>query len=108
MHKSNCKNSLSLQSKFAYRILKAKWVNSSQHEFSSTIQIIGIDNLGLVNKITTIISENLNINMEKMSFDTEGDTFTGLITLKVKNKNIIDKLITRLKKIKGVDKVLRF
>ena len=108
VHKSNCKNSLSLQSKFAYRILKAKWVNSSQHEFSSTIQIIGIDNLGLVNKITTIISENLNINMEKMSFDTEGDTFKGLITLKVKNKNIVDKLITRLKKIKGVDKVLRF
>ena len=108
VHKSNCKNSLSLQSKFAYRILKAKWVDSSQHEFSSTIQIIGIDNLGLVNKITTIISENLNINMEKMSFDTEGDTFKGLITLKVKNKNIIDKLITRLKKIKGVDKVLRF
>ncbi len=108
VHKSNCKNSLSLQSKFAYRILKAKWVDSSQHEFSSTIQIIGIDNLGLVNKITTIISENLNINMEKMSFDTEGDTFKGLITLKVKNKNIVDKLITRLKKIKGVDKVLRF
>ena len=98
VHKSNCKNSLSLQSKFAYRILNAKWVDSSQYEFSSTIQIIGIDNLGLVNKITTIISENLNINMEKMSFDTEGDTFTGLITLKVKNKNIIDKLITRLKK----------
>jgi GTP pyrophosphokinase len=108
VHKLNCKNSLSLQSKFAYRILNAKWVDSSQYEFSSTIQIIGIDNLGLVNKITTIISENLNINMEKMSFDTEGDTFTGLITLKVKNKNIIDKLITRLKKIKGVDKVLRF
>ena len=108
VHKSNCKNSLSLQSKFAYRILKAKWVNSSQYEFSSTIQIIGIDNLGLVNKITTIISENLNINMEKMSFDTEGDTFKGRITLKVKNKNIVDKLITRLKKIKGVDKVLRF
>lgn len=108
VHKSNCKNSLSLQSKFAYRILNAKWIDSSQYEFSSTIQIIGIDNLGLVNKITTIISENLNINMEKMSFDTEGDTFTGLITLKVKNKNIIDKLITRLKKIKGVDKVLRF
>ena len=108
VHKSNCKNSLSLQSKFAYRILKAKWVDSSQYEFLSTIQIIGIDNLGLVNKITTIISENLNINMEKMSFDTEGDTFKGLITLKVKNKNIVDKLITRLKKIKGVDKVLRF
>ena len=108
VHKSSCKNALRLQSKFAYRILKAKWVDSSNYEFSSTIQIIGIDNLGLVNRITTIISENLNINMEKMSFDTEGDTFKGLITLKVKNKNIVDKLMTRLKKIKGVDKVLRF
>ena len=108
VHKSSCKNALRLQSKFAYRILKAKWVDSSHYEFSSTIQIIGIDNLGLVNRITTIISENLNINMEKMSFDTEGDTFKGLITLKVKNKNIVDKLMTRLKKIKGVDKVLRF
>ena len=108
VHKSSCKNALRLQSKFAYRILKAKWVDSSHYEFSSTIQIIGIDNLGLVNRITTIISENLNINMEKMSFDTEGDTFKGLITLKVKNKNIVDKLITRLKKIKGVDKVLRY
>ena len=108
VHKSSCKNALRLQSKFAYRILKAKWVDSSHYEFSSTIQIIGIDNLGLVNRITTIISENLNINMEKMSFDTEGDTFKGLITLKVKNKNIVDKLMSRLKKIKGVDKVLRF
>ena len=108
VHKSSCKNALRLQSKFAYRILKAKWVDSSHYEFSSTIQIIGIDNIGLVNRITTIISENLNINMEKMSFDTEGDTFKGLITLKVKNKNIVDKLMTRLKKIKGVDKVLRF
>ena len=108
VHKSSCRNALRLQSKFAYRILKAKWVDSSHYEFLSTIQIIGIDNLGLVNRITTIISENLNINMEKMSFDTEGDTFKGLITLKVKNKNIVDKLMTRLKKIKGVDKVLRF
>ena len=107
VHKSSCRNALRLQSKFAYRILKAKWVDSSHYEFSSTIQIIGIDNLGLVNRITTIISENLNINMEKMSFDTEGDTFKGLITLKVKNKNIVDKLMTRLKKIKGADKVLR-
>ena len=107
VHKSDCKNAVSLQSKFAYRILKAKWIDSTQHEFSSTIEIIGIDNIGLVNKITTIISENLNINMIKMSFDTEGDTFKGSITVRVKNKNIIDKLILRIKKIKGVYKVVR-
>ena len=107
VHKSDCKNAVSLQSKFAYRILKAKWIDSTQHDFSSTIEIIGIDNIGLVNKITTIISENLSINMRKMSFDTEGDTFKGSITIRVKNKNIIDKLILRIKKIKGVYKVVR-
>ena len=82
VHKSDCKNALSLQSKFAYRILKSKWIDSTQHDYTSTIQIVGIDNIGLVNKITTIISDNLSINMRKMSFDTEGDVFKGSITLR--------------------------
>ena len=107
VHKSDCKNALSLQSKFAYRILKSKWIDSTQHDYTSTIQIVGIDNIGLVNKITTIISDNLSINMRKMSFDTEGDVFKGSITLRVKNKKIIDKLIQRIKKIKGVYKAVR-
>ena len=107
VHKSDCKNSISLQSKFAYRIMKCKWIDPTQHDYTSKIQIIGIDNIGLVNQITTIISENLNINMRKMSFDTEGDVFKGSITFRVKNKNIIDKLIKRIKKIKGVYKVVR-
>ena len=107
VHKSDCKNSISMQSKFAYRILKCKWIDSTQHDYTSKIEIIGIDNIGLVNQITTVISENLNINMRKMTFDTEGDTFKGSITFRVKNKNIIDKLILRIKKIKGVYKVVR-
>ena len=107
VHKSDCKNALSLQSKFAYRILKSKWIDSTQHDYTSTIQIVGIDNIGLVNKITTIISDNLSINMRNMSFDTDGDVFKGSITLRVKNKKIIDKLIQRIKKIKGVYKAVR-
>ena len=106
VHKSDCKNALSLQSKFAYRILKSKWIDSTQHDYTSTIQIVGIDNIGLVNKITTIISDNLSINMRKMSFDTEGDVFKGSITLRVKNKKIIDKLIQRIKKLREFIKQL--
>ena len=108
VHRTDCKNAVSLRSNFSYRILAAKWIDSTQHEFRTTIQIIGIDNVGVLNKITTIISNSLNINMLKMSFDTEGDTFKGKITLNVSNKNILDKLINRLKKIHGVDKVVRF
>lgn len=107
IHKKDCPNSISLQSKFAYRILKSKWIDSSQEEFISIINISGIDIIGIVNEITKLISNSLNINMKKMHFDTEGNTFKGRITLKVKTKNILDKLILRLKKINGIEKVAR-
>ena len=104
----SCKNAISMQSKFAYRVMKAKWIDSLNHEYSSTIEILGIDNHGLLNTITKIISENLNLNMKKSVFTTEGDTFKGEITLTVKHKRILNELIDKLKKIPGVDKVVRF
>ena len=107
IHKKTCTNSISLQSKFAYRIIKSKWIDSSQEYFNSKIKISGIDNLGIVSEITRIISNSLNIDIKKMSFDTEENTFTGKITLKVKTKSILDKLIDRLKKINGIEKVIR-
>ena len=107
VHKKTCSNSISLQSKFAYRIIKAKWIDSTQEDFSSIIKISGIDNLGIVSEITRIISNNLSINMKKMSFDTYENTFAGSIKLQVKNKSILDKLIERLKKINGIEKVNR-
>ena len=108
VHKYSCKNAISMQSKFAYRVMKAKWIDSLNHEYSSTIEILGIDNHGLLNTITKIISENLNLNMKKSVFTTEGDTFKGEITLTVKHKRILNELIDKLKKIPGVDKVVRF
>ena len=107
IHKKTCTNSISLQSKFAYRIIKSKWIDSSQEYFNSIVKISGIDNLGIVSEITRIISNSLNIDIKKMSFDTEENTFTGKITLKVKTKSILDKLIDRLKKINGIEKVIR-
>ena len=108
VHKYSCKNAISMQSQFAYRVVKAKWIDSLNHEYSSTIEILGIDNHGLLNTITKIISENLNLNMKKSVFTTEGDTFKGEITLTVKHKRILNELIDKLKKIPGVDKVVRF
>ncbi|MDA7810408.1 RelA/SpoT family protein [Flavobacteriaceae bacterium] len=107
IHKKTCTNSISLQSKFAYRIIKSKWIDSSQEYFNSKVKISGMDNLGIVSEITRIISNSLNIDIKKMSFDTEENTFTGKITLKVKTKSILDKLIDRLKKINGIEKVIR-
>ena len=107
IHKKTCNNAVGLQSKFAYRLLKAKWIDSTIQDYTSTIKISGIDNLGIVNQITKLISNTLNINIKKMSFDTVDNIFRGKITLKVKTKNILNDLIKRLKKINGIEKVVR-
>jgi len=107
VHKKNCPNAISLQSNYAYRIISAKWIDSSQEEFTAEIKLTGIDNLGLVNQITEIISDNMHVNMRNLNFDTDGGTFSGRITVVVKNKAILKKLIENLKAVKGIDKVTR-
>ncbi len=107
VHKKNCPNAISLQSNYAYRIIAAKWIDSSQEEFTSEIKLTGIDNLGLMNEITEIISDNMHVNMRNLNFSTDGGTFTGKITVVVKNNAILKKLIDNLKRISGIEKVSR-
>ncbi len=107
VHKKNCPNAIALQSNYAYRIIGAKWIDSSQEEFTSEIKLTGIDNLGLMNEITEIISDNMHVNMRNLNFSTDGGTFTGRITVVVKNKSILKKLIEHLRQINGIDKVTR-
>ncbi|WP_420400259.1 RelA/SpoT family protein [Flagellimonas sp.] len=107
VHTKSCPNAISLQSNYAYRIMSAKWIDSSQEEFTADIRITGIDNLGLVNEITNIISDNLHVNMRNLNFSADGGTFTGQITLVVKNNNILKKLVNHLKQVEGIDKVSR-
>jgi GTP pyrophosphokinase len=107
VHKKNCPNALSLQSNYAYRIMLAKWIDSSQQVYTSQITLSGIDNLGLVNDITKLISENMHVNMKSISFSSDDGVFSGKITVQVKNQTMLKKLIDKLKKINGIDKVTR-
>jgi GTP pyrophosphokinase len=107
VHKKNCPNAISLQSNYAYRIIAAKWVDSTQEEFTAELQLSGIDNIGLINDITDIISDEMHVNMRNLNFGTDGGTFSGRITVVVKNNTILKKLMSNLKKINGIDKVSR-
>ena len=107
VHKKNCPNAVSLQSNYAYRIMPAKWIDSTQQEFFVKIEITGIDHIGLVNDITNIISENMLVNMKSISFESNDGLFSGKINVVVKNNTIIKKLLDKLKKINGIDKVRR-
>ena len=107
VHKKNCPNALSLQSNYAYRIMAAKWIDSSQQEYIAELRLTGIDTLGLINDITKVISSNMHVNMKSISFDTNGGLFNGKIKVVVKNNTVVDKLMQNLKKINGIEKVNR-
>ncbi|QSS97175.1 RelA/SpoT family protein [Psychroflexus sp. ALD_RP9] len=107
VHKKNCPNAIQLQSNYAYRILKAKWIDSSQEEFKASIKLTGLDNLGLISDITNEISKNLHVNMHSISFESNHGVFEGRIVVKVKNNSEIQRLLDRIKKIDGIDKATR-
>ena len=107
VHKKNCPNAISLQSNYAYRIIAANWIDASQEEFSAEIALNGLDNLGLVSNITKVISNQMNVNMRAINFNTDGGTFSGKIKVVVKNNDTLKKLIENLKHINGIEKVSR-
>ena len=107
VHKKDCSNSISLRSNYAYRVISAKWIDSQSHEFNTKINLTGIDDLGIISQITSTISDSMNVNMNKISFESNDGLFTGTISLEVKNKIILNQLLKSLKKIKGIEKVAR-
>ena len=107
VHKQNCPNAIQLQSNYAYRIIPAKWIDSSAQEFRADLELTGIDTLGLVNHVTREISEHMHVNMRGLNFTTNDGVFKGNITVIVQNKKHLHRLIENLKKINGIDKVIR-
>jgi GTP pyrophosphokinase len=107
VHKKDCPNAISLQSNYAYRIIPAKWIDSSQQEFKAILHITGMDTIGLTNKLTKVISDNMNVNIQSISLSGDAGIFKGQIAVIVQNNTILKKLIDNIKKIDGIDKVSR-
>ncbi|HQE34022.1 MAG TPA: RelA/SpoT family protein [Flavobacterium alvei] len=107
VHKRDCPNAISLQSNYAYRIMQAKWIDSSQQEFKAILHITGMDTIGLTNKLTKVISDNMNVNIQSISLSGDAGIFNGQIAVIVQNNNILKRLIDNIKQIDGIDKVSR-
>lgn len=107
VHKRDCPNALSMQSNYAYRIMIAKWIDSSQQEFKATLNIMGMDTLGLTNELTKVISNNMNVNIQNISLNGQAGIFNGQVTVIVQNNIVLKKLIDNIKKIDGIEKVTR-
>ena len=107
VHHKECPNALTLQSNFAYRVIPAKWIDSSSEQYTVVLKLSGIDRKGLVNEVTRMISNTKNVNINKINFDSEDQYFTGMIQVSVQNKTILSKLVTTLSKVNGIDKIVR-
>jgi len=107
VHKKDCPNAIRMQSNYAYRIIQAKWIDSSQEEFKAILKITGMDILGLTNDLTKVISNQMNVNIQSISLSSEAGIFNGQVAVVVQNNTILKKLIENIKKVDGVDKVIR-
>lgn len=107
IHRNNCPNARQLRANYAYRILAANWKENKRDAFITGLKFIGIDNVGLVKELTTIISDLEKVNMKSLNFDSKDGVFEGTIMLYVYDKNHLENLIRKLRNIEGIEKVVR-
>jgi GTP pyrophosphokinase len=107
IHTNNCPNAASLLAQYSHRVVKAKWANNKDISFLTTLRVTGIDDVGIINNITNIISGELKINMRSMSIESTEGLFEGKIKVFVKEKKELKKLIDKLERVSGIHKVKR-
>lgn len=107
IHRTNCPNAIQLMSNYAYRIVKAKWTGQKEIAFLAGIKINGVDEVGVVNNITKVISNELKVNIRSISIESDAGVFEGTIMLFVHDTDHLKKLIQKLGKVSGILKVTR-
>ena len=107
VHRTNCKNSPELLSKYAYRIIKANWYSKSRIELITSLSIDGTDRVGVIDDITKIISSQLRVNMKSINVELNEGIFDGKIDLFVSDTLQLSKLIKKLRSVPNVNNVER-
>jgi GTP pyrophosphokinase len=108
IHRTNCSNAAKLMANFAHRVIKTKWAKNKEISFLTGLCIVGLDDVGVVNKITSLISGELRINIAALTIEAKEGVFEGNIKLYVHDKEELDELVYRLKSLPGIEKVDRF
>lgn len=107
IHKTSCPNATELMSKYGYRIVKTRWTQQKDIAFLTGIRVTGLDDVGLVNKVTHIISGDMKLNMQSLTMDAKDGIFEGMIRVYVNNTEQLNVLLKKLRAMKGVISVVR-
>ncbi len=107
VHNDSCPNAINLRANYDYRIMPAKWVNAERFTNRIKVEIRGIDRMGMINDISSVISNNMSIDMRSFSLESNDGIFIGNITLEVKNKDQLEETLKQIKTIEGVEQIKR-
>lgn len=107
IHRCDCPNATELRTRFGYRIVKAKWSGKDGAQYSTTLKIIGNDDIGIVNNITSVISKEEKIMMRSINIDSHDGLFSGNLEINVEDNTRLNQLIKKLRTIKGVKQIIR-
>ena len=108
IHRNNCPNATQLLANYGHRVVKTKWAKNKEISFLTGLSIIGLDDVGVVNKITHIISGELKINIAALTIESNEGLFKGTIKVYVHDKDELEELVTRIKSLNGIQQVMRF
>ena len=107
IHRKDCPNALEMRKRFGYRILQARWSGKAYSKYTITLKIIGNDDIGIVNNITSVISKEENIMMRSINIDSHDGLFSGNLEINVEDTSKLNQLIKKLRVIKGVKQIIR-
>lgn len=107
IHCQNCPNAPELRKRFGYRIVKARWSGKGQSQYNITLRIVGNDDLGIVNNITSIISKEEKIVMKSINIDSHDGLFSGNLNVLVEDTSKLESLLKKLRTVKGVKSIAR-
>lgn len=108
IHRTNCPNAAKLLANYGHRVVKTKWAKNKEISFLTGLKIVGLDDVGVVNKITSLISGDLRINISALTIEAKEGLFQGNIKLFVHDKEELEKLVQSLKNLPGIESVERF
>lgn len=107
IHRTNCPNAPQLLANYAHRIVKTKWAKNKEISFLTGLRIVGMDDVGVIHKITNVISGEMKINISALTIESQGGIFEGIIKVFVHDREELDELVERLKKLDGIESVTR-
>ena len=108
IHRTTCPNATQLLANYGHRVVKTKWAKNKEISFLTGLSIIGLDDVGVVNKITNIISGELKINIAALTIESKEGVFEGTIKVYVHDKDELEALVDRIKSLNGIQQVNRF